>query len=77
VIATKRNHGQDQFGRSGSVFPIRLLALAIFSMIFGSAWPSSARSLAPACDSSYRMPVLTISVQALTRRWFLGVRATR
>ena len=47
----KRNHGQDQFGRSGSVFPIRLLALATFAVIVGSAWPISARSRDPACDT--------------------------
>ena len=47
----KRNHGQDQFGRSGSVFPIRLLALATFAVIVGSVWPISARSLDPASDT--------------------------
>ena len=48
---TKRYRGQDQLGRSGSAFPIRLLPLTLFAVIVGSPWPISARSLDPACDS--------------------------
>ena len=47
---TKRHRGQDQLGRSGSAFPIRLLSLTLFAVIVGSAWPISARSLDPAYD---------------------------
>lgn len=50
MIPTKRSRGQDQLGRSGSAFPIRLLSLTLFAVIVGSAWPISARSLDPACD---------------------------
>ncbi len=49
---TQRDRGQDQLGRSGSAFPIRLLALTLFAVIVGSAWPISARSLDPACDTT-------------------------
>ena len=48
---TKRYRGQDQLGRSGSAFPIRLLSLTLFAVIVGSAWPISARSLDPAYDT--------------------------
>ena len=34
---TQRNRSQDQLGRSGSAFPIRLLALTLFAVIVGSA----------------------------------------
>ena len=51
---TKRYRGQDQLGRSGSAFPIRLLPLTLFAVIVGSAWPTAARSLDPAYDSGRR-----------------------
>ena len=48
---TMQKHRKDQLGRSGSPIPVRLLALALFTVIVGSAWPISARSLDPACDT--------------------------
>ena len=51
---TMQKHRKDQLGRSGSPIPVRLLALALFTVIVGSAWPISARSLDPACDTLSR-----------------------
>lgn len=53
MTPTKRCHGQDQLGRSGSSLPICLLPLALFTVIVGSAWPTSARSPDPAYDSCH------------------------
>lgn len=50
-MTTTRTLRQDHLGRSGSLSPIRRLALALFAVIAGSAWPIHARSLDPAYDT--------------------------
>lgn len=50
-MTTTRMLRQDHLGRSGSLSPIRRLALALFAVIAGSVWPIHARSLDPAYDS--------------------------
>lgn len=72
-MTTTRTLRQDHLGRSGSLSPIRRLALALFAVIAGSAWPTHARSLDPAYDKQGRQNATVGTLVPIARLFAVGM----